>query len=74
VTRNPGFGIVPAVTYLLAAWQNGLAVGECFGGQTFPKVCIDEMGTLGLDKWRDAVAAGFHSARFSAPSGWRFMD
>jgi hypothetical protein len=60
VTQNPQFGIVPAIAYLLAAWQNGLAVGECFR-----RVCIDEMGTLGLSRWKEALYAGTHSALLS---------
>jgi hypothetical protein len=58
ITRNPLFGVVPAVAYLLAAWQNGLAVGEHFGSG----VVIQEMGRLGLSRWWEAFVAGFHSA------------
>jgi hypothetical protein len=60
VTRNPKFGIVPAIAYLLAAWQNGFAVGECFR-----HVCIEEMGTLGLSRLKEALYAGTHSALLS---------
>jgi hypothetical protein len=62
--RNPWFGLVPAIVYLLAAWQSGLAVGECFHGG----VCISEIGTLGLGHWREVVVAGMHSALLS-PTG-----
>jgi hypothetical protein len=66
VTRNPKFGIVPAIAYLLASWQNGLAVGE-----KFSHVQIAEMGMLGLTQWREAMYAGFHSALLS-PIGMAF--
>jgi hypothetical protein len=58
--RNPWFGLAPGLLYLLAAWQNGLAVGECFS-----HVCIEEMGTLGLSKWQNALMAGVQSALLS---------
>lgn len=60
ITRNPRFGIVPGIAYLLAAWQNGLAVGECFG-----HVCIEEMGYMGISEWLDVMYAGVHSAMLS---------
>lgn len=69
VTRNPMFGIVTATAYLLAAWQNGLAVGECFGLDSDPdRICIKEMGRLGLSNWWDAITAGAHSALLN-PTG-----
>jgi hypothetical protein len=62
VTRNKFFGIVPAMAYLLASWQNGTYIGECFGDRS---VCIGEMGRMGLGEFRDAVYAGVHSALVS---------
>lgn len=63
---NPMFGILTAITYLLASWQNGLAVGECFGKDSVDvnRVCIKEMGMLdfGFSNFGDAIIAGIHSA------------
>jgi hypothetical protein len=57
VKRNPAFGIVTGLSYLLAAWQNGIHVGEQFG-----EVSLKEMGRLGLSEWAESVYAGVHSA------------
>ena len=62
--RNPLFGIVPAIAYLLAGWQNGFAVGQCFGQR-----CIKEVGSLGLSQWTEAVYAGVNSALLT-PAGF----
>lgn len=64
--RNPLFGLVPACAYLLASWQNGLTVGECFGLER--AVCIPEIGTHGLAEWWKVLLAGMHSALLS-PTG-----
>jgi Calcineurin-like phosphoesterase len=60
IIRNPKFGIVAATSYLLAAWQNAINVGE-----QFSEVKLQEMGRLGLAQWKDAVIAGVHSAILS---------
>ena len=60
VLRNPKFGSVTAISYLLASWQNGTYVGE-----RFSSVELLEIGKLGLEEWQDALKTGIHSALLS---------
>ena len=60
VTRNPKFGIVTAISYLVAAWQNGIYVGE-----RFSSFQLLEIGRLGLEQWQMALVTGLHSALLS---------
>jgi hypothetical protein len=60
LSRNPWFGIVPGLFYLLVAWSTGLNIGETFG-----EVKLRELGRIGFWEFWDAILVGIHSAILS---------
>jgi hypothetical protein len=60
LSRNPLFGIMPGIFYLLVAWSTGINIGEQFG-----EVKLRELGRIGLWEFWDAIEVGIHSAALS---------
>jgi hypothetical protein len=60
LSKNPLFGSVPGIFYLLVAWSTGISIGE-----KFREVELRELGRIGLWEFWDAIRVGMHSAILS---------